>query len=213
MDNDILVVYPGRLTPSKKFEHVAALTGTIKELSNKTVKIIFCDFDCMDVNSDTYKKYIISEGIDYGLAKDDIIFTSNYGYKNGFPREAVLDLFSLSNLYICPSFSESFGLTVLEAASRGNFIVLNKKVPALEELGAKLNTYFMCWEAKNNGYDTVERYYPSKKDYYLEHAKNILNNLNDSVITAKTKVRTEFSNKAIFNKQIKPLLENYDLYK
>ena len=213
IDADILIVYPGRLTPSKKFEHVSSLVDTIKEISNKTVKIIFCDFNCMDVNSNTYKKYIINEGINYGLNKEDIIFTSDYGYEKGFPRKAVLDLFTLSNLYICPSFSESFGLTVLEAASRGNFIILNKKVPALEELGNNIHAYFMCWEAKNNGYDTIETYYPSKKDYYIEHAKNILKELNNPVILAKTKIRTNFNNKAIFNKQIKPLLENYNLYK
>ena len=32
----------------------------------------------------------------------------------------VLDIFTLSNLFVCPSFSESFGLIALEAASIGN---------------------------------------------------------------------------------------------
>ena len=60
-----------------------------------------------------------------------------------------MELFQLSNLFICPSHSESFGLTVLEAASQGNFLVLNQAVPALQELGEKLGAYFLRWDARN----------------------------------------------------------------
>ena len=67
-----------------------------------------------------------------------MIFTSDLGYEDGFPRAGVLELFQMSNLFVCPSYSESFGLTVLEAASRGNFLVLNEAVPALQELGTAL---------------------------------------------------------------------------
>ncbi len=73
----------------------------------------------------------------FGLDDSDMVFTSDMGYPQGFPRSAVFELFTLSNLFICPSYSESFGLTVLEAASRGNFLVLNEMVPALEEIGKK----------------------------------------------------------------------------
>lgn len=78
---------------------------------------------------------IRTEGKKYGLPADNLLFTSDIGYPLGFPREGVMELFQLSNLFICPSYSESFGLTVLEAARRGNFLVLNQAVPALQELG------------------------------------------------------------------------------
>ncbi len=207
IDSEILIIYPARLTPSKKQEKVSALAGCIKQVCGKSIKIIFCDFASLDIDSKTYKNKIINEGIKYGLNKNDIIFTSDYGYTNGFPRKAVIELFGLSNLYICPSFSESFGLTILEAASKGNFLVLNKKVPALEELGKNLNAYFMNWNAKNNGYDTIETYHPSEERYYLDHAKNIVKNLFNSVLYSKTTIRTDYSNKSIFEKQIKLLLE------
>ena len=176
-------------------------------MCGKSIKIIYCDFASLDITSKSYKNKIINEGVKFGLNKEDIIFTSDYGYTNGFPRKAVMELFDLSNLYICPSFSESFGLTILKAASKGNYLVLNKKVPALEELGKNLNAYFMNWDAKNNGYDTIETYHPSEKQYYLDNAKKIINNLFNSILYSKTKVRTEYSNKAIFEKQIKPLLK------
>lgn len=207
IDSEILIIYPARLTPSKKQEKVSSLAGCIKKVCGKSIKIIYCDFASLDIDSKTYKNKIINEGIKFGLDKEDIIFTSDYGYINSFPRKSVIELFGLSNLYICPSFSESFGLTVLEAASKGNFLVLNKKVPALEELGKNLNAYFMNWDARNNGYDTIETYHPNEEQYYLDHAKNIVKNLFNSVLYSKTKIRTDYSNKSIFEKQIKPLLE------
>lgn len=206
MDAELLIVYPARLTLSKKQEKVSALAGSLKKVSKKSIKVIFCDFASLDIDSTKYKNIIINEGIKFGLAKEDIVFTSDYGFERGFPRKSVLELFSLSNIYICPSFSESFGLTVLEAASKVNFLVLNKKVPALEELGNNLNSYFMNWDARNNGYDTKENYYPSEEEYYLENSKKILDKLYNSSLYSKIKVRTLYSNKYIFENQIKPLL-------
>ncbi len=91
--------------------------------------MIFCDFPSADIPRQIYKRMIQTEGMKFGLEKGDLIFTSDLGYEQGFPRRGVFELFGLSNLFICPSYSESFGLTVLETASRGNFLVLNEAVP------------------------------------------------------------------------------------
>ncbi len=204
---EILIVYPGRLTPGKQFEKVSALAGAIKKYCEKSIKIVFCDFKSMDIESELYKKEIINIGIYCGLNKEDIVFTSDYGFENGFPRKSVLDLFTLSNLYICPSFSESFGLTVLEASSRGNFIVVNQAVPALEELGKSINAYFMRWNARNFGYDTTENYFPSEEEYNKEHANIIINKMRENpVISAKTKARTMYNEEWIWRNQLEPII-------
>jgi hypothetical protein len=171
---DILIVYPGRLTIGKKFEKVAALAGAIKKKTELSVTTIFCDFPCMDINPSLYKEAIRKIGCLYGLSSDDMVFTSDLGYPQGFPRHSVFELFTLSNLFICPSFSESFGLTVLEAASRGNFLILNEAVPALEEVGKRLKAYFMRWDALNFGFDTKEIYKPSEQAYIEEPASKIV---------------------------------------
>lgn len=205
---DILMIYPGRLTQGKKFEKVAMLGGAIKKSCEKSVKIIFCDFPSSDIPSKSYKSYIRSQGSAFGLKSEDIFFTSDKKeFKHGFPRKSVLELFSLSNLFICPSFSESFGLTVLEAASRGNFIVLNERVPALEELGKNLNSYFMKWDARNFGYDTNESYNPSEQAYLTEHGQIIVNKMRENpVIQAKTLARQRYSPKWIWENQLEPLI-------
>lgn len=206
---DILIIYPGRFTTGKKFEKVAALAGAIKKKSELSVKTIFCEFPSMDINSDLYKAAIRKIGYYHGLSKEDIFFTSDLGFPHGFPRSAVLELFTLSNLFICPSYSESFGLTVLEAASRGNFLVLNEAVPALEELGKKLKAYFMRWDARNFGYDTKESYKPSEQAYLEEHALRIVDTMRDNpVLFAKTYARQKFSPNWVWHNQLQPLLEN-----
>ncbi|AGB41225.1 glycosyltransferase [Halobacteroides halobius DSM 5150] len=208
LSSDILIVYPGRLTPGKRFERVAAFAGAMKSKTEQDIKVVFCDFKSSDIKPAKYKRIITEAGYNFGLQEEDILFTSDLGYPDGIPRETVLELFTLSNLFICPSFSESFGLTVLEAASRGNFLVLNERVPALEELGKKLNAYFMRWDARNYGYNTKEEYQPSEEVYYQEHGENILNLMRENnVLHAKSMVRKRYSPQWIWRNQLEPLLD------
>ncbi len=207
ISSDILIVYPARFTTGKKFEKVAMLAGALKNVSTYKVKVVFCEFPSMDIEEEEYKRIIRENGIKAGLDLEDMVFTSDWGYPNGMTRGAILDLFTLSNLFVCPSYSESFGLTVLEAASRGNYLVLNEAVPALEELGKNLEAYFMRWDARNFGFTTQENYYPSEEAYYDEHAKKILNEMDHNhVVSAKMKVRKRYSTSWVFENQLKKLL-------
>ena len=148
------------------------------------------------------------EGRRFGLSDGDLHFTTDLGYPDGFPRQGVLDLFTVTNLFVCPSRSESFGLTVLEAASRGNFLVLNEAVPALQELGSTLGAYFLRWDARNFDSDTHETYHPSEEAYYAEHSRLIAAAMDrDPVLRAKTAVRTRYSPRWIFQNQLQPLLD------
>lgn len=208
---DILIICPARLTPGKRLEKTAALAGAIQSVSGQQVKTVFCDFPSMDVRPSAYKTIIRHSGMARGLEKDQMVFTSDLGYPNGFPRQAVLDLFSLSNLFICPSFSESFGLTVLEAASRGNFIVVNEAVPALAELAEELDLYRMRWDARNFGFNTKESYHPSEKAYLEDHAAIIYKRMKkDQALTAKTLIRKRYSPEWIWKHQLEPLISNSD---
>ncbi|MGL4344234.1 MAG: glycosyltransferase [Cellulosilyticaceae bacterium] len=206
-DTDLLIIYPARLTPSKQLEKVVTLVGSIYDTCEKTAKIIFCDFPSLDVDPRLYKDNIRQTASTYNFPIQNIIFTSEEGFPSGLPRQAVLDLFSLSNLFICPSFSESFGLTVLEAASRGNFLVLNECVPALEELSEKLHPYLMRWPAHTFEGDVVPTYTPSEKHYYQTHAKHIVQKmLENEVLVAKNAVRLYYSQEWIWHHQLAPLL-------
>ena len=109
-EKEVLIVCPGRLTPAKRFEKAAMLAGAVKTASGKSMGLIFCDFPSADLPAPVYKSMIRTEGKKAGLSDGDLLFTSDPGFPDGFPRAAVLELFGLSNLFLCPSFSESFGL-------------------------------------------------------------------------------------------------------
>ena len=207
LNADVLTVYPARLTPGKRLEKVAALAGAIQRKTEQRTKVIFCDFPSADIPGEVYKRNIRTEGQKFGLEKGDLVFTSDLGYEQGFPRQGVFELFGLSNLFLCPSYSESFGLIVLEAASRGNFLVLNEAVPALKELGDSLGAYFMRWDARNFGYDTREKYIPSEQAYYEEHGERIVNLMReDRSLHAKTRVRMQYHGAWVYRNQLMPLL-------
>lgn len=214
LDSEVLVVYPANFSPEKKFEKVVALLGTIKKVGEKTVKVVFCDAPSVDVSSNEYKEAIYYVANFYGLSRNEIVFTSDLGYEKGFPLYGVMDLFLLSNLYICPSYSETFSLSTLEAASRGNFIILNEAVPALEEIGKQLGAYFMRWDAKGCGYSCKEHYTPSELKYYEQHAAQIIKRMrDDKVCDAKTMIRKRFNPQWVWHNQLKSLIYDETIFK
>lgn len=206
-DTELLVVYPARLTPGKQHTYLLHLVGHIFKACERSVKVIFCDFPSSDIDSTTYKQQLKEIVTSYDLLCKNIIFTSDFGYPKGFPRQAVLDLFTLSNLFVCPSYSESFGLTVLEAASRGNLLVLNSCVPALMELSEHLPAYLLEWPAKTFEGEVRPNFSPSENAYYQKHAQRILHQLIQNPITkAKTEVRCHYNPEWIWKHQLAPLL-------
>ncbi|WP_438431819.1 glycosyltransferase [Gorillibacterium sp. sgz500922] len=204
---EFLLVYPGRLTPGKRLEKVAGFAGALRKASGGDVRVIFCDFPSLDVSPAAYKNRIRAEGRERGGRDEDYVFTSDCGWPHGFPHQGVMDLFTLSNLYVCPSYSESFGLTVLEAASRGNHLILNQAVPALQELGRELGAAFMRWDARNFGFDTRETYQPSEQAYLDGHAAEAVRAVRGNpALSAKTVCRRRYGRRWIWEHQLKPLL-------
>ena len=203
--------YDSAITIRGVYETIAVLRSVcphVERCHDRDLKVIFCDFPNADIPSKVYQTMIRTEGKKYGLKNHDLLFTSEIGYPDGFPRQGVFELFQLSNLFICPSYSESFGLTVLEAASRGNFLVLNEAVPALKELGEALGAYFMRWDARNFGFDTRETYSPSERAYYEEHGRKIVDLMReDRSLHAKTIVRNQYNDAWICRNQLLPLLK------
>jgi glycosyltransferase involved in cell wall biosynthesis len=202
---DVVIIYPGRLNSLKNFDKVAAFGGVIRSLSGKNVKIVFCDYPSKDAEKE--KIIIKMEGFKYGLDIKDMLFTSDIGFSDGFPRKGVLELFTMSDLFINPSSTESFGMTVIEAASRGNILVLNSSVPAFRELGDLLGAYFLKTDIDQFAI-TSETYNPNQTISMAEDAMNILKLLKDNpVINAKNTVRKMFSPHWVWKNQLKPIID------
>lgn len=205
---EVLLVYPARLTPAKGFEKAAALAGALRRAGAGGVRAVFCDFPAADTAPAPYRAAVRAAGARFGAQPGDVVFTSELGFAGGFPRAAVLDLCTLSNLFVMPSFSEAFPLTALEAASRGNLLVLNEAVPALAEVGRLLGgVFFMRWDALNDGYATVEEYEPSEEAYYAACAAEVCARLRgETALRAKTAVRRRFCPQWVWKNQLAPLV-------
>lgn len=210
-DCDLLMIYPARLTPSKQLELILPLAGAFYHHCEQSVKIIYCDFPSSDIDSQSYKSQIMAQAKAHQLPPETVVFTSDHGFPLGFPRNAVLDLFSLSNLFVLPSLSESFGLTVLEAASRGNFLVLNHTVPALSEIGDQLHAYYIDWPGLTlNGIVTPTCAHP--EEFYQKHAKKIVDlMIQNPVLHAKTMIRTHYQPEWIWHNQLEPILRGFSM--
>lgn len=205
-----LIIYPARLCPEKKQDKIIALAGALKLVSGKKVSIVFCDaiLDSPPEAISTYKQLLSQTAVEYGLGSKDFLFTSSLGYTNGIPHEAITELFGLSNLFICPSISESFSLTVLEAASQGNFIVYNQNVPALKEIGTLLHGYPMKWDAYQNNYSITQNYPDSEASYYGYHAQAIYHLYKQNpLFYSRTYTRCTFNCEWIWHHQMAPLIQ------
>ena len=99
---ELLAVYPARLTTGKRLEKVAALAGAIRTAAEQEIKVIFCDFPSADIPPKVYKAMIRTEGKKYGLRDEDLLFTSDIGFPDGFPGRGCLSCSSCPTCLSAP---------------------------------------------------------------------------------------------------------------
>lgn len=203
LNADIIDVYPVSSTrfDGKQVKKVIKLLGKIKE-HGKSVRFICCN---AHANAEREKKEVesmIHYGIEFGLTRQEIIFTSFEGkeYEQGVSHEIVRDLFQLSNLFIFPTLSENCPLILLEAALSKCLLVLNESFPALRDFFGENALYFRFGSLLfNESYNDEER-------WYYEVAQIIIGELNKNrPLNAFTKLRQKFNYDIIFKQQLEPL--------
>ncbi|MEG0491249.1 MAG: glycosyltransferase [Hydrogenoanaerobacterium sp.] len=193
---EFIMVYPARAASSKGHNLLAHFAGELKRISGESVLIIFAD-SYGDKNSRSLMRFELQRS---GIAEEEFLFTSELGFEQGIPHKAVLELFSLSNLFVFPSLAETQGLVALEAASRGNFLVMHSGTPALYELGQMLQAalYYFGGNAL-----------PAQPQNGESSIQIIIRQMRENpVIQAKNTVRRSFSPKEIYSGYLSPLLYN-----
>jgi len=202
---DVIDVYPVSSTrfAGKQVDKVLQILGEIKK-QGKSVRFICCN---AHANADREKKEIeklIHYGIERGLTRKEIIFTSFEGeeYEQGIPHEAVRDFFLLSNLFIFPTLSENCPLILLEAALSKCLLVLNDSFPALRDFFGKDALYF-----KFGSLIQTVTYGDGEEKYFSDVAKIIIAEFNkNKPLNAFTKLKQRFNYDYIFKSQLEPLL-------
>jgi glycosyltransferase involved in cell wall biosynthesis len=207
---EVLVVYPLRLDRGKYAEADVYLMAGCKA-NSMTSHVIFCDFQSTGGDKVEYRENLKELALRLGV-EDRVTFLSEFDEAASMevPHEVVLELFTLSNVFLLPSKSETYSLIAQEAMSRGNLCLLNHDFAPFRQIYGK-NALYKQFDGANidfsgqdgeikTTHEPIEEYYrliASNVKYYLE---------NDKVIRAKTWVRTKRNPDYVFKNYVEPLL-------
>lgn len=208
-EKDVIMVYPLRLDRGKQAEVNVKIIAALKR-QHITGHLIFCDFQSTGDDKVVYREDLKRLAESFEIA-GDITFLSEFDDSATLevPHGIVLDLFTLSNLFIMPSKSETYSLITQEAMMRGNFCVLNHDFAPFRQVFGE-NAIYKSFSANIgfDGYDgEITTTYSDEYGFYDDLAKSIHYYLaNDKVIRAKTWVRKERNHDAVFRNYFEPLL-------
>lgn len=198
LDTEVLQTFP---VPTDRMEHkgihqVIEVLGKLKE-HGKTVKLVvvnaWCTTPALKEKVNEVQRFATSRG----LNEYEVIFTSKeFPHSAGMDNAVVRDLMLISNLFICPTKSETFGLTIAEAALCGQLLALNANLPALRELANPANALYFTFGSFQEKVDNSD--WPR---FYGDIARIIAHRMDsDESIKAKTWYRRKYSMDAVWRK-------------
>ena len=155
----------------------------------------------------SFNELLLQERIeDLGLSyADDIVITSMlFEDKRDTPREVIADLFRLSNVYIAASWRDVCPNSLIEAAISGNYLLINRRVPALLEIASAYRHFAFDGTARIPGSWDADADNIIGDDDKLD-----ITPLADAIEANAISKRNiwEFSHEVIWEREFKPLLE------
>jgi hypothetical protein len=125
-------------------------------------------------------------------------------------HKVVLDLFTLSNVFVMPSKSETYSLVAQEAMLKGNLCIFNHDFSPFRQIYGQ-NAIYRQFDGANIGFDghdgEIKTEWPEPQDAARRHALNIKYYLEaDKVLKGKTWVRIHRNPDAVFRNSLEPLL-------
>jgi glycosyltransferase involved in cell wall biosynthesis len=214
---EVLMVYPIRFDRGKRPEmHVRAMAA-LKDIG-VTSHTIYCNFQSTGGDKVVYMNEVKRLAEQLGV-EDRITFLSDFDDIASLEvdHKVILDLFTLSNIFMLPSRSETYSLIAQEAMLKGNLCILNYDFPAFRQIYGKSVIYrqFDGAEVALDGFDGKTDTTHSDIDAYFRERfaipiKGWLEN--DKVLRGKTWVRTKRNPDYVFQEFIEPLIMAEDEY-
>ncbi len=208
-DVEVLMVAPMRLDRGKSPQSIVRVAAACEAIG-MSAHVIFCDFQSTGGDKVTLREECKKLA---GRLGAHVTFLSEFDdmAMMDVSHETILDLFSLSNVFICPSRSETYSLTTQEAMLKGNLVIMNYDFPAFRQIYGKNALYrqFDGAEVALDGFDgKVDTTHSDIDAYYRERFAIPLKAWleNDRVIRAKTWVRTKRNPDYIFREYVEPLI-------
>lgn len=210
-DAEVLMVAPMRFDRGKNPQMIVRMVAACKQLGI-SAHVVFCDFQSTGGDKVTLREECKSLAERLG-ATDSVTFLSEFDdmCQLEVSHDIILDLFTLSNIFCCPSRSETYSLTTQEAMLKGNLCIMNYDFPAFRQIYGKKALYrqFDGAEIAMDGFDGKTDTTHSDIDAYFRERialpiKGWLEN--DKVLAAKTWVRTKRNPDYVFREYIEPLI-------
>lgn len=207
---DVLIVYPCRLDRGKAVECVIRYIAGCRRTGLKA-RAIFCDFQSTGGDKVTYREELKRLAEQQDVA-DRVTFLSEFDDLANMEvsHDIILDLFSLSNVFIMPSKSETYSLVTQEAMMRGNLCIINHDFAPFRQIFGETAIYrrFDGANISDSGeHGEIQVTLNDPDAYYEALAKELRYWLeNDKVLKAKTHVRTKRNPDYIFRNYLEPII-------
>jgi glycosyltransferase involved in cell wall biosynthesis len=192
LESDLVVLMPVRVTQAKNIEYALHLVAALKARGCRPRLVVTGPPDPHDLDSMAYFQGLQALRRQLGV-EEEVRFVFESGPDPAQPyvidERIVGDLFRVSDVMFMPSHREGFGMPVLEAGLVG-LPVVSSDVPASREIGGEDVTIFDADQ------DPVRL-----GQQILAWAEK------DPVHRLRRRVRQSFTWRAIFQRDIKPLLD------
>jgi hypothetical protein len=206
---DALVVWATRIDhpEGKGIYHAMHLLGQLNKLAN--VKMLFLNSWSNHDGARSTIKSLRDEARKWGVPDKNLSFSSEMGteWELGVPKKVVIDMLDIGDMFIFPTQSETFSLSLLEAAACKNMLMLNEDLQVLTELCGSRAEYFKAgaeWGGTrwNTAYDAGEdRYWMGKAEEFWKAFKSY------KPLRQHRYVLKTFSEDNVYKTQLEPLLK------
>jgi glycosyltransferase involved in cell wall biosynthesis len=193
LESDLILLMPVRVTRAKNIEYALHLAAALKDRGCRPKLIVTGPPDPHDAESMAYFQALqaLRKQLD---VEEEMRFVFESGPDPDQPclidEQIVGDLFRVSDVMFMPSYREGFGMPVLEAGLVGVPVVCTY-VPAAEEIGG---AEVILFDAAEDPTHLAER--------ILTWAEQ------SPVHRLRRRVRQNYTWRAIFHRDIKPLLDD-----
>lgn len=191
---DVRIVFPARVDKEKQHDKLVRLAAGLLRAECEP-RLLFVDWQSSGKRFQEHKDRLMAmaEHLELG---NRVAFTSRLNNKAsvGVPRQVVMELFSLSNVFANPSQAETYGFNTHEAILWNNLLVLN-----FDQL-AGIELFHGCGIYMDFSSQEVPRVYkPTEQAFWDDQAKRLAAELaNNRVVVARNKALHEWNPDALW---------------
>lgn len=191
-ESDLVLLMPVRVTQAKNIEYAIQVTAALKQRGVQPTLLITGPPDPHDPTNMEYYRGLQEQRHQMKLERE-VKFVYDSGPETDQPYEidfGILgELYRVSDLLFMPSHREGFGMPVMEAGLVG-LPVVSTNIPAAAEIGGQDVFTFRLESSPDEVAQMVQTWAEGSSTYHL-----------------RTRVRKEYTWRAIVNRDILPLLK------